>query len=537
MRLSTLVLSLFSLGLVAAGSAVAEGGGDPFALLKRQRGSGGGGGGRFAGLRQQLDGKLDPGNKGGQGQGTTNPAGTGSQQTNSTSGLPEGIVDTGDPQKNLFLDPSQIAKGLAQDGTTGAGSEAGVVASATSVNNFINACLLRTDLPLTNGNQVKVRSPSSVLETHSASRSDVPPLTSPLTLALPSSRPPSPAQTGSCNAVPMGIIAAQTKMPSCKFVNPRNLDTIPANQDFEVQMAINNLVTGNFVNAQQNYFAAPQNVDQNGVIIGHSHVVIEPIDSLTTTTVSDPTQFAFFKGLNDAAQNGILSATVTGGLPAGTYKLSSINSAANHQPALVGVAQHGSLDDAVYFTVSDKANAANADGNSNGGSNGNANGNSAGQGQGQAQTQATTSVANNGNNNVGQSQAQATTTAAANNVGQGQAQVAASPSSTTTTLAAANLGQGQAQVTTASAAGQQGQGRFGGFGGRNGRNGSGRNGSNASSTSSSSATSTATLAARTAVPDAHSKALPQRRHTHRALDSKYKLERRLEALLQAQQRA
>ncbi|GAA6047143.1 hypothetical protein NBRC10513_003824 [Rhodotorula toruloides] len=489
MRPSTLVLSLFSLGLVAAGSVgVVEGGGgggDPFALLKRQRN---GGGGRFAGLRQQLDGKLDPGNKGGQGQGTTNPAGTGSQQTNSTSGLPEGVVDTGDPQKNLFLDPSQIAKGLAQDGTTGAGSEAGVVASATSVNNFINACLLRTDL------------------------------------------------TGSCNAVPMGIIAAQTKMPSCKFVNPKNLDTIPANQDFEVQMAINNLVTGNFVNAQQNYFAAPQNVDQNGVIIGHSHVVIEPVDSLTTTTVSDPTQFAFFKGLNDAAQNGILSATVTGGLPAGTYKLSSINSAANHQPALVGVAQHGSLDDAVYFTVADNANAANSNGNANGGSNGN----NAGQGQGQAQAQTTTSAANNGNNNVRQGQAQvqqaqATTTAAANNVGQGQAQVtASSSSSTTTTSAAANVGQGQAQVTTTtSAAGQQGQGRFGGFAGRGGRNGGGRNGSNASSTSSSSATSTASLAARSALPNAHSNALSQRRHTNRARNSKYKLERRLEALPQA----
>lgn len=64
-----------------------------------------------------------------------------------------------------------------------------------------------------------------------------------------------------------------------------------------------------------------------------------------------------------------------------------------------------------------------------------------------------------------------------------------------------------------------------------------RTGSNASSTSSSSATSTASLAARSALPDAHSNALSQRRHTNRARDSKYKLERRLEALLQAQQRA
>jgi hypothetical protein len=64
-----------------------------------------------------------------------------------------------------------------------------------------------------------------------------------------------------------------------------------------------------------------------------------------------------------------------------------------------------------------------------------------------------------------------------------------------------------------------------------------RAGSNASSTSSSSAISTASLAARSALPNAHSNALPQGRHTKRARDSKYKLERRLEALLQAQQRA
>lgn len=33
--------------------------------------------------------------------------------------------------------------------------------------------------------------------------------------------------------------------------------------------------------------------------------------------------------------------------------MSSINAASNHQPVLIGVAQHGSLDDAIYFTVSD----------------------------------------------------------------------------------------------------------------------------------------------------------------------------------------
>lgn len=117
-------------------------------------------------------------------------------------------------------------------------------------------------------------------------------------------------------------------------------------------MAIKNLETGNFVNAQENYFSAPQQLNAQGVIRGHSHVVIEKVAALDSTTVLDPNVFAFFKGLNAAADaNGILTATVDQGLPAGTYKLSSINTAANHQPVLVAVAQHGSLDDVVYVSL------------------------------------------------------------------------------------------------------------------------------------------------------------------------------------------
>ena len=105
------------------------------------------------------------------------------------------------------------------------------------------------------------------------------------------------------------------------------------------------------MNAEQNYFAAPQQLNSQGLIIGHSHVVVEALDSLSQSTTTDPTKFAFFKGLNAAAVNGLLSANVTAGLPAGTYKVSTINTAANHQPALVPIAQHGSLDDAVYVRI------------------------------------------------------------------------------------------------------------------------------------------------------------------------------------------
>lgn len=222
----------------------------------------------------------------------------------------------GNPQTSLTLDPSVIAKGFEQNGQ--ATQEPNQVASLTSSNNFINFCA-GTGETITNGQQVA---------------------------------------DGSCNPAPMGSIPSTTNMPSAKFQFPKNLDTIPANKEFTVQMSIQGMETGHFVNAQQNYFAAPQQLNSKGQIVGHSHVVIEKIDSLTQTTPTDPTKFAFFLGLNTAAVNGVLTADVTKGLPAGTYRLGSINTAANHQPCLVPIAQHGMLDDAVYFTVSDNGKAA-----------------------------------------------------------------------------------------------------------------------------------------------------------------------------------
>jgi hypothetical protein len=185
----------------------------------------------------------------------------------------------------------------------------GQVASLTSSNNFINFCKT-VNVPLTNGAQVA---------------------------------------DGSCNPAPMGVIPSTKNMPSSKFVFPLNGATIAPDTKFTIEMAIRNLETGNFVNAQQNYFAAPQQLNGQGIIRGHSHVVIELLTSLEQTTPTDPNVFAFFKGLNGQANgNGILAADVDKGLPAGVYKLSSINSAANHQPVLAPIAQHGSLDDTIY---------------------------------------------------------------------------------------------------------------------------------------------------------------------------------------------
>lgn len=149
----------------------------------------------------------------------------------------------------------------------------------------------------------------------------------------------------------MGIIAATTNMPSAKFVTPVNGQNVAAaNTPFNMTVAINNLETGNFVNADANYYSAPQQINQAGDIVGHSHFTVQSVPSFTSTTPLDPNVFAFFKGINQAATNGQVSEEVTAGLPAGVYRACTINTDANHAPCLVAVAQHGFLDDCVYVS-------------------------------------------------------------------------------------------------------------------------------------------------------------------------------------------
>ncbi|KAI0295104.1 hypothetical protein B0F90DRAFT_1820683 [Multifurca ochricompacta] len=241
---------------------------------------------------------------------------TGTGGNNVGSGGTSGNGNEGDPQSSLTLDPRVIATGFENNGQDT--PTPGQVASLTSSNNFINFCLTVPNKPITNGLQIKA---------------------------------------GSCNPATIGVIAATTNMPSSKFVSPQNFGTVKANTAFTIVMAINNLEAGKFVNAAQNYYAAPQQVNTQGNIIGHTHFVIQAVDSYTSTLPLDPNAFAFFKGVNTpAASDGTVSVTVDAGLPAGVYRLASINTAANHQPVLVAVAQHGSLDDQIYFTVTGDGN-------------------------------------------------------------------------------------------------------------------------------------------------------------------------------------
>ncbi|PHH63527.1 hypothetical protein CDD81_5714 [Ophiocordyceps australis] len=158
---------------------------------------------------------------------------------------------------------------------------------------------------------------------------------------------------GSCNGIPMGKIPATTKMVSSVFINPQDGDNIAANQDFNIQVQVANLQAGFFTNATSTYYSAPQDLNRNGVVIGHTHVTVQDTGrTVNPKSPLDPTQFAFFKGINDAGNGqGLLTAAVDGGLPQGNYRLCSMSSAANHQPVLMPVAQRGAQDDCVRFTV------------------------------------------------------------------------------------------------------------------------------------------------------------------------------------------
>jgi len=222
---------------------------------------------------------------------------------------------------SLALDAKAVQIGSTVDGNAQIGADVNVQAkSLTSNNNFINNCVGKT---LTNGLQITA---------------------------------------GSCNGITMGDIPSKDNMMSTIITFPPQSAqaVVQANVDFDIKVQMIGIVAGSFTNADATYYAAPQFL-QGGKVVGHTHITVQDMgSSLNPTQALDPTQFAFFKGINDAGDgNGGLTATVTGGLPAGNYRVCTLGSASNHQPALMPVAQRGTVDDCTKFIVGGNGNTPN----------------------------------------------------------------------------------------------------------------------------------------------------------------------------------
>ncbi|RSH85549.1 hypothetical protein EHS25_003688 [Saitozyma podzolica] len=111
------------------------------------------------------------------------------------------------------------------------------------------------------------------------------------------------------------------------------------------------LDAGSFCDATTTYYAAPQQLDSSGQIVGHGHITIQQMQSITSTALLNPNQFAFFQGLDFADVNGLTTVAIEGGLAAGAYRLCTIMSASNHQSAIMPIAQRGSENTCSYFTA------------------------------------------------------------------------------------------------------------------------------------------------------------------------------------------
>jgi len=260
------------------------------------------------------------------------------------------------PQNSLTLLSSLVQKnsGLTglESGVNGS-TTAGIVASATSNNNFINYCA-QSKKPLMNGIQTR---------------------------------------TGACNPIPMGEIGDFDSAPQSKFAFPTNGGTVPANTNFTVKINIANFHVGVFTNADVTYYSAPCALDPStGNPIGHSHITIQAVSSAASTDLLPVNKFAFFLGLKGGAQNGQITGAVTG-LPAGSYRLSTVSTCGNHQALNGAIAQRGSLDDQIYFDVVESGNGKGS--GSGQGSTGN------GQGNGQSNGNGGSNTGSGNNSNTG----------------------------------------------------------------------------------------------------------------------------------------
>ncbi|KAG4433760.1 Pathogenicity cluster 5 protein d [Cadophora sp. M221] len=339
-------------------------------LVRRQNRFGGGGnrGGAFGGNNQAKASTTAKAAAATSAAATNNNGNNAGNNNNNAGGNAGG--NAGAATGATCLDTSVIQANSDKDGQDV--PTAGQAASATDPANFINFCKGQT---ITNGLQVKA---------------------------------------GSCNGIVMGKIPSTANMITGIITSPKPMEDLDPNQTFTVSVQTKGLAAGAFTNAQETYYSAPQDLDGSGKIIGHTHLTIQDLgNSLAPTQPPDPVSFVFFKGVNDNGNgNGLLSATVTGGLPAGNYRVCSMTSSANHQPVLMPVAQRGAQDDCQKFTVgAGNGNAAGGNNNNAGGNNAAAGGNNAATGGNNA-AGGGNNAATGGNANTGGGKAAASSAAA-----------------------------------------------------------------------------------------------------------------------------
>jgi hypothetical protein len=156
-----------------------------------------------------------------------------------------------------------------------------------------------------------------------------------------------------CSEMIQGSIPTVDKMVSTVILSPKNGEVVGLNTKVTFKVKTKNMELGAFADPKSAYFAAPQQLNAQGQIIGHQHIVAQFIAKADEPL--DASVFEFFKGLELKDTDGILTASNDIGFnKTGEYRICTITGASTHQPVLMPVAQRGSQDDCIRITVSDK---------------------------------------------------------------------------------------------------------------------------------------------------------------------------------------
>ncbi|PGH32063.1 hypothetical protein GX50_05132 [[Emmonsia] crescens] len=229
-----------------------------------------------------------------------------------------GHGDQGNTPRNqpgeLSLHPGVLQKGSELDGEKEALNKDEVTPSKTSSNNFINYCDGKT---LTNGTKNK---------------------------------------SGSCNGIPMGEIPSTNRMVSTLILAPVTGDVFKVNQSIVFKIAVRNIEMGFYTNSNVTYLSAPQSLNSEGFVQGHTHLTVQFMGPNTTAIEAlDASKPIWFKSVNsphpENKRDGFTS-TLDGGLGTpGFYRICTLTAAANHQPVIMPIPNRGAQDDCTKFNV------------------------------------------------------------------------------------------------------------------------------------------------------------------------------------------
>ncbi|OAX82223.1 hypothetical protein ACJ72_03430 [Emergomyces africanus] len=223
-------------------------------------------------------------------------------------------ITTRNQPGGLSLNPTVLQKGSQLDGEKEALDRNEVTPSKTSLNNFINYCEGQT---LTNGTKNK---------------------------------------EGSCNGIPMGEIPSTNNMVSTLITAPVTGDVFKVNESIVFKVAVRNIEMGFYTNSNVTYLSAPQSLNSEGFVQGHTHLTVQFMGSKTTgiqaLDASNPIWFHSVNSPHPEHKTGGFSATLDEGLARpGFYRVCTLTAAANHQPVVMPIPKRGAQDDCTKFKV------------------------------------------------------------------------------------------------------------------------------------------------------------------------------------------